>query len=400
MNKLHRPLALAALIGLSFPFGSLVAEKADKDEHKGGYVETDLVVNKSVNGVPTLTDSKGVIHTAKFFDANLANPWGIAESSASPFWISDNGAGVSTLYNTAGSPQALVVSIPSLADSLGTGGTPTGIVFNTASSQGAFKISGVNTAGSPITASAAFIFATEDGTILGWNPAVNPVGFDPAKAGKYAIIVVNNSPGAVYKGLAMATDTSNTTRLYAANFRAGTVDVFDTAFKPVVSVNAFVDPHLPNGHAPFNIVSITVNGATRLFVTYAVQDADKHDDVAGQGHGIVNTFHLDGSKHERFAQHGQLNSPWGVALAPPGFGALGGTLWIGNFGNGHINAYHAESGEHISKVRDSHGRSIFIDGLWSLQFGNGGNGGLADTLYFTAGTNAEMDGLFGSLAPE
>jgi len=366
----------------------------------GGYVETDLVVNQEVNSVPTLVDSQGVTHIAKFFDPNLVNPWGIGESSGSPFWISDNGAGVSTLYNTSGAPQSLVVSIPSPGHALENSGTPTGVVFNFAAAQGAFKISGVKADGSAITAPAAFLFATEDGTIAGWNPMVNPLGFDPTKAGKYAIIVVNNSPGAVYKGLALATDNGGTTHLYAANFRAGSVDVFDASFQPVHSIPAFSDPDLPRGYATFNIVPITSNGTTQLFVTYAVQDPDKHDDVAGESHGIVDTFHLDGSMPQRFAQHGQLNSPWGVALAPAGFGTLGGAIWIGNFGNGHIDAYDLATGRFIDKVRDSHGQAIVIDGLWSIKFGNGGSGGLANTLYFTAGVNGEQDGLFGSLDPD
>ena len=364
-----------------------------------GYLETDLIVNKQVNAVPTLVDSHGTTHMAKFFDPNLVNPWGIGESSSSPFWISDNGAGVSTLYNTAGAPQSLIVSIPSLANPLGTMGTPTGVVSNIAAGQGAFAISGVTKGGLPMKAPAAFLFATEDGTILGWNPNVNPLGFDPAKAGTYAIIVAN-PPGAVYKGLAIATDAGGTTRLYAANFRAGTVDVFDTSFAVVPSIPAFLDPDLPRGYAPFNIVPITMNGTTRMFVTYAVQDAAKHDDVAGESHGIVDTFSLDGSMLQRLAQHGQLNSPWGVALAPASFGTLGGTLWIGNFGNGHINAYDPMTGEFIDKVRDSHGQAIVIDGLWTIKFGNGGSGGLAGTLYFTAGVNGEQDGLFGSLSPD
>jgi uncharacterized protein (TIGR03118 family) len=393
MNKLHRPLALVALIGFSVLFSA--------PAQAGGYVETDLVVNQQVGAVPTLVDSHGVTHIAKFFDPKLVNPWGIGESSGSPFWISDNGAGVSTLHNTAGTPLALVVSIPAPGDPLGTSGTPTGVVFNIVSgNQNFFKISGVDAMGHAKMAPAIFLFATEDGTILGWNPGVNPAGFDPAKAGTYAIVAVNNSPGAVYKGLAIATDTGGTTRLYAANFRAGTVDVFDTSFQPVLSVGAFSDPHLPRDYAPFNIVPITMNGATRLFVTYAVQNAEKHDDVAGESHGIVDTFHLDGSMPQRFAQHGQLNSPWGVALAPAGFGALGGKLWIGNFGNGHIDAYDPVTGEFIDKVRTSHGQAIVIDGLWSIKFGNGGSGGSLNTLYFTAGTNGEQDGLFGSLDPK
>jgi len=365
----------------------------------GGYLETDLVVNKEVNTVPTLVDANGITHIAKFFDPNLVNPWGVAESSTSPFWIADNGAHVSTLYNSAGTPQSLVVSIPSPGNLLGTTGTPTGIVFNAASAKGAFAISGFTKAGLPVTAPAVFLFATEDGTILGWNPNVNPPGFDPAKAGKYAIIAAN-PPGAVYKGLAMATDTDGTTRLYAANFGAGTVDVFNTSFTLVPSIPAFFDPDLPRGYAPFNVVPITMNGTTRIFVTYAVQDQDKHDDVAGESHGIVNSFLPDGSMLRRFAQHGQLNSPWGVALAPASFGALGGTLWIGNFGNGHIDAFDPMTGEFISKVRNPHGQAVVIDGLWTIMFGNGGNGGFPGTLYFTAGVNEEEDGLFGSLNPE
>jgi uncharacterized protein (TIGR03118 family) len=224
---------------------------------------------------------------------------------------------------------------------------------------------------------------------------VNPVGFDPAKAGTYAIIAAQ-TPGAVYKGLAIAIDANGTTRLYAPNFHAGRIDVFDTAFNLVTTTGGFIDTGLPRGYAPFNVVPI----GGQLFVTYAVQDEDAHDDVAGMSHGIVNTFDLTGHFLRRFAQHGQLNSPWGVTMAPAGFGTLGSTLWIGNFGNGHINAYNLATGEFIDKVRNPHGQAIVIDGLWSLKVGNGGNGGLTNTIYFTAGPNDEQDGLFGSLAPQ
>jgi uncharacterized protein (TIGR03118 family) len=168
----------------------------------------------------------------------------------------------------------------------------------------------------------------------------------------------------------------------------------------VPSIPAFFDPDLPRGYAPFNVVPITTDGMTRMFVTYALQDDTKHDDVAGESHGIVDTFGLDGSMLQRFAQHGQLNSPWGVALVPSSFGTLGGTLWIGNFGNGHIDAYDPMTGRFIDKVRDPHGQAIVIDGLWTIKMGNGGNGGLATTLYFTAGVNGEQDGLFGSINPD
>ena len=242
-----------------------------------------------------------------------------------------------------------VVSIPTPVDLLGRSGAPTGAVFNITTlpdpTKGGFMISGFDAENNPTSAPARFIFATEDGTIVGWNPGVNPKGFNPANAGNYGIIAVDNSgnnftvppssaTGAVYKGLAIATDANGVTRLYVTNFRSGMVEAYDVNFHALTSPPAFVDPKLPDSYAPFNIVPI--NG--ELFVTFAVQNAEKHDDVAGQSHGIVDVFDLDGTFRQRFAQHDQLNSPWGVALAPPGFGE-GGALWIGNFGNGHINAW-------------------------------------------------------------
>jgi uncharacterized protein (TIGR03118 family) len=383
MGYFHRHLALAALIGAALLATTTAGFAA-------GFVETDLVSNQN-----PLTDANGIVHHPKFQDPFLINPWGVGESAASPFWLSDNGAGVATLHNTAGTPLALVVSIPAPDDPLGTGGAPTGLVFNIA--QPAFKISGFTKTGDPTTASAIFLFASEDGTILGWNPGVNPKGFDPAKAGTYAIIAVDKSAsGAVYKGLAI-TNGSGGPLLYATNFHAGTVEVYDASFAQATTLapGAFVDPGLPRGYAPFDIVPI----GNQMFVTYAVQNAEKHDDVAGQGHGIVDTFTLDGQMLSRFAQHGQLDSPWGVALAPASFGEFGGDLLIGNFGNGHINAFNPTTGEFLDKVRNPHGQAIVIDGLWTIRFGNGGNGGLPGTLYFTAGPNGESDGLFGSLAP-
>jgi uncharacterized protein (TIGR03118 family) len=378
----------------------------------GGYKATDLVVNKS-----PLTDKNGIVHTGQVQDPNLLNPWGVTETpTGSPFWVSDNGAGVATLYNVpANAPNSVtinprVVSIPTPVDLLGRSGAPTGAVFNTTSvldpKKQEFKISGVDANNKPTSAPALFIFATEDGTIVGWNPNVNPEGFT-GKAGTFGIIAVDNSgnnftvppssaTGAVYKGLAIATNANGQTRLYATNFRSGMVEMYDGNFHALTSPPAFVDPTLPDSYAPFNIVLI--NG--ELFVTFAVQNAEKHDDVAGQGHGIVDVFELDGTLRQRFAQHDQLNSPWGVALAPTGFGELGGALWIGNFGNGHINAFDPESGKFLSKVRDPEGQAILIDGLWTITFGsNNGNGGSANTLYFTAGPNGETDGLFGSLNP-
>jgi uncharacterized protein (TIGR03118 family) len=362
-----------------------------------GFLETDLVANKAV-----LMDKNGVVHKPKFVDRNLLNPWGVGESSTpplTPFWVSDNGNGTSTLYNTAGEPQSLVVSIPAPGDPLGTGGAPTGNVFNIALAQNSFQISGFAKDGTPKRLPAIFLFATEDGTIVGWNPGVNPKGSDPAKAGTYGIIAVDNSKaanGAIYKGLAIAIDATGAPLLYLTNFRAGTVEVYDSKFTQVTRPGAFTDPHLPRSYAPFNIVSI----AGRLVVTFAVQDEDKEDDVAGQAHGIVDTFDLSGHTLQRFAQHGQLNSPWGVTRAPGSFGEFAGALLIGNFGNGHINAFDPATGRFLGKVRDATGRTLAIDGLWAILVGNGGNGGDPNKVYFTAGPNDEKDGLFGSLTPK
>ena len=373
-----------------------------------GYTETDLVANKS-----PLVDANGIVHTvpnAKV-DAQLVNPWGVGESSTSPFWVSDNGSGFSTLYNTSGTKQALVVSIPAPDDPFGNGGAPTGLVFNTQMGSGAFGISGCTAAGTPTTAPvpAVFLFSTEDGTILGWNPGVGPMNADGSCPGftapsTHAIIAVTKAD-AIYKGLAIGTamvgpGTSPTSVpvLYATDFHAGTVDVFDGSFGTPsnLAAGAFTDPGLPKGYAPFNIVPV----GSRMFVTYAVQDADAHDDVAGQGHGIVDTFTPEGAILARFAQHGQLDSPWGVALAPASFGGeAGGKLLIGNFGNGHINIFDPTTGEFLDKLRNAHGQAIVIDGLWTIRFGNGGNGGNPDLLYFTAGPNDESDGLFGNIAP-
>jgi uncharacterized protein (TIGR03118 family) len=382
-RSLAKAVARAVIVGASI-FGMSAWGQA------GGFLETDLVANK----IP-LTDGNEIVHRAQFPDPNLVNPWGLTASQTSPFWVSDNGAGVATLYNTAGTPQSLIVSIPTPANTLGRDGTPTGTVFNTAAAQGAFAISGIDINGAPITRPATFLFATEDGTILGWNPAVFPrEDLNRVNPNTHAIIAVDHSmAGAVYKGLAIATDAVGTNRLYVTNFHAGIVEVYDAGFSPATPFGAFADPHLPKNYAPFNIVLV----GGRLVVTFAVQDAEKHDDVAGMSHGIVDTFDLGGQSFQRLIQHGQLNSPWGVAVAPASFGALAGSLLIGNFGNGHINAYNPTTGEFIDKMRDSRGQAIIIDGLWSLRVGNGGNGGRTDTVYFTAGPNGEQDGLFGSL---
>jgi uncharacterized protein (TIGR03118 family) len=380
----------------------------------GNVVQTNLV-----------SDLPGV---AQVTDPNLVNPWGISESSGSPFWISDNNAGVSTLYNvpgannTAVSINPLVVSIPTPGAPLGASGTPNGTVFNLdGGAAGGFMVSGVDKNGNPITAPAVFLFATEDGTLVGWNPAVNPKGFDPAKAGTYGIIAVDNSgnnftepdpakqTGAVYKGLTIATsatpifagDPASTTVLYAANFRTGQVEVYDSAFKRVtLPANAFSDPNLPSGYAPFNVQVL----GDKVYVTYALQNADRHDDVGGPGHGFVDVFNLNGTPGlpdgtARLVSRGPLDSPWGMALAPSSFGSLSGDLLVGNFKSGFIDVFNPTTGAFLGNLKDPDGEPIHIDGLWALKVGNGGAGGAANTVYFTAGLFHETHGLFGSLAP-
>jgi uncharacterized protein (TIGR03118 family) len=383
------------------------------------------VTSGNVQQTNLVSDLPGV---AQVFDPNLVNPWGISESSGSPFWISDNNAGVSTLYNLPGSGTTpisinpLVVSIPTPGDPFGSSGAPTGTVFNLdGGAAGGFMISGVDKNGNPITAPAVFLFVTEDGTIVGWNPAVNPAGFDPAKAGTYGIIAVDNSgnnftqpdpakqTGAVYKGMTIATsaapifagDPASTSVLYVANFRTGQVEVYDSAFKRItLPGGAFSDPNLPAGYAPFNVEVL----GDKVYVTYAKQNADKHDDVAGMGHGFIDVFNLDGTPglaggKERLASRGQLDSPWGLALAPSSFGNLSGDLLVGNFGSGFIDVLNPTTGMFLGNLKDADGEAIHIDGLWALKVGNGGAGGNTNTVYFTAGLFGETHGLFGSLTP-
>jgi uncharacterized protein (TIGR03118 family) len=319
-----------------------------------GYVQNNLV-----------SDLPGV---AAFQDPALVNPWGIVAGPTTPFWISDNGTGLSTLYNGSGTKIPLTVTVPA---PLGVSGpsAPTGIVFN----------SGPSFAGSH------FIFATEDGTISAWS------------GGTSATLAAPGATGSVYKGLATSGNL-----LYATNFGLDRVDVFDSNFNATTVPGGFQDSKLPAGYAPFDIQNI--NG--KLYVTYALQDAAKHDDVAGAGHGFIDVFDLNGNLLQRLTSQGPLNSPWGLALAPTGFGALSGDLLVGNFGDGTIDAFNPNNGTLISTVDKTDGTPLVIDGLWGLSFGNGAQGQGLDTLYFTAGIpgpgQVEDHGLFGdiSAAPE
>src|SRR5215510_6703119 len=312
-------------------------------------------------------------------DPDLVNPWGMSHSATSPTWVSDNGTGLTTLYNTAGTKQGLVVTIPPPAGSpAGTTSKPTGQVFNGTTD---FAVSNGTT-----SAASRFIFATEDGTVSGWNPTVDPT---------HAILGVDNSgSGAIYKGLAIGANASGNF-LYAANFHAGTIDVFDKDFHQVQLAGSFTDPNIHSGFAPFNVQNL----GGKLYVTYAKQDADGEDDVAGPANGYVDIFDTNGNLLQRLATRGRLNSPWGLAFAPASFGPYAGDLLVGNFGDGRINIVDPVTGDFIDQLRDADNRAITIDGLWGLIVGNGGNGGDVNKVYFTAGPNDEADGLFGSLSP-
>jgi uncharacterized protein (TIGR03118 family) len=350
-----------------------------------GLEERSLLSGNNFLQTNLVSDVPGL---AQQFDPNLVNPWGISQAPGGPFWVSDNGTGLSTLYDTNGVPQSLIVTIPPPAGSPdGTLATPTGQVF--VGDLGSFRVSqtvdGTTTSGNSV-----FIFATEDGTISAWSPAVD---------GTHAILEVDNSAkpsadrGAVYKGLAVGTDARGNPLLYAANFRAGTIDVYDSNFEHVLLDGRFRDPQVPKGFAPFNIKEL--NG--KLYVTYAKQNADKHDDVAGLGNGFVDVFSNDGVLEQHLAAGGVLNSPWGLVIAPQDFGKFGGALLVGNFGDGLIHAFDPNTGQLLGTLKDADGEAIRIDGIWGLKVGTGGNGGDPNKVYFTAGIDGEAHGLFGSL---
>ncbi len=314
---------------------------------------------------------------ADHVDANLVDPWGICTSATSPFWISDAGTGLSTLYTSYGVPNATTKPAVPATGAAVAGGRPTGCVNNATAAT--FLVPGA-------TGSAAtFLFVTENGSISGWSSAVN--------AAQAIVMVDNSAKGAVYKGLAIATPTGGTPRIYAANFNSGAIDVYDSTWQAVSLPNSFSDPAVPAGFAPFNIQAL----GGKLYVAYAKQNATKRADVAGAGNGYVSVFDLNGALLTHLISAGNLNSPWGLALAPAGFGDFANNLLVGNFGDGTINAYNPTTGAFVATLQDAKGANIAISGLWGLRAGNGGNGGDVNAIYFAAGTGGEQHGLFGSL---
>ncbi len=310
-------------------------------------------------------------------DADLVNAWGLTSGPATPWWVADNGTGLSTLYNSAGTKMTAIVAQ--------VGGNPTGAVFNIGGPN-AFLLN-KNTK----TGRAAFLFANEDGSIEGWNGSGtldNTAQMIPA------------SDDNVYKGLAIALFDGTHARLYATNFRTGKVDVFAEDFS-LVPGSGFDDPTLPAGYAPFGIQVI----GSMIFVTYAQQDSDAHDDVAGHGHGFVDAFDLSGNWLMRVASRDKLDSPWGLAMTPPDWGAFGGKLLVGNFGDGLINVFDPTvqnsdgTLEYLGFLHSASGPPLKIEGLWALQFAQGGQNGTPDQLFFTAGPDEESAGLFGFLTP-
>ncbi len=319
--------------------------------------------------VNLVSDQPGL---AMLTDPNLVNPWGLAAGPTTPLWVADNGTGSATIYPGAvgGMPLSiapLVVSIPM--------GAPTGQVFNPTMG---FQV--------PVGATslpARFIFDSEAGTISAWPFATPP----PTSATTMATV-----PGAVFKGLAMAHLGGRGAMLYAADFHHGRVMVFDRSFHPANLRGDFRDRSIPEGFAPFGIQAL----GNLLYVSYAKQDAARHDNLDGPGLGFVDVYSPDGLLVRRLVRRGALNAPWGMVQAPESFGPFSGALLVGNFGDGRINAYDIHTGRWMGTLRRRDGSPIQIDGLWGLRFGNGVTGS-RHTLLFSAGIDAEAHGLLGSI---
>lgn len=318
-----------------------------------------------------VSDQPGV---ADFTDKNLVNVWGVDTSAASPFWVSDAGTGLSTLYSSNGAVSATVVTISAGAKTTG----PAVVTSTLANATGGFPIAAGRNPN--------FIFCTADGTVSGWNSAVDAT---------HSVVMIDNSAnGAVYYGCALNAKAAVTTPLlYVANFRSGAIEVYDTNYKPATLPGNFSDPSVPAGYAPFNIQQY----GGKLYVMYAQQSAGKGAWVSGAGLGAVAVFDTNGNLIKHLVTGGPLNAPWGVAIAPANFGAFSGALLIGNFGDGAINAFDATSGASLGALADPQGNPIHILGLWGLIPGNGGSGGDNQAIYFMAGGAQQNHGLLGSI---
>src|SRR3984893_15363622 len=339
--------SLGLLLGLLTMFGSpsfLFGQQT-------GYKQTNLVAN--IAGVANHTD------------AQLSNPWGISFANGSPFWIANNNGGTSTLYGAQGNKNALVVGIPSASMNPCSPGCPTGTIANTTTD---FN-------------SGTFIFDTEYCIVANWTGAANAVvAFD------------NSKNGAVYKGLAFVSSGSGNF-LLAANFRTGSIDVLDRNFNLTSLSGSFKDPNPPAGFAPHGIHNIN----NQIYVTYAMQDAAKHDPVPAVGSGIVDVFDVNGNFIKTFVSGGTLNAPWAVVATPATFGTFSNAILVGNFGDGTINAFDT-TGKFLGQLTDTSNHMIVNPGLWGIVFGQGGTGD-PNTLYFTAGGSNQTSGLFATIVP-
>ncbi|ASW01051.1 TIGR03118 family protein [Paraburkholderia aromaticivorans] len=351
--------ALSAVVG-GAALVSLVAACGGSDSvSMQSYTSTALVSDGAV----------AAAHT----DPHLKNAWGVAFNPKGFVWVADNATSVATLYDGNGTPQSLVVSIPN-----GTNGpaNPTGIVFNGTTD---FVVTQGGKSGV-----GAFIFAGEGGTITAWAPTVGPT--------TAFVVFDNGSSGAVYKGLALASN-GGANFLYAADFHNNRIDVFDKSFAKVLTPGKFQDASIPAGFAPFGIQAI----GAKLFVTYAKQDAQAHDNVDGAGLGFVDIFDTAGNLLQRFASAGALNAPWGVTQAPANFGRFSGDVLVGNFGDGTINAFDPVSGQSLGAINLPDGSPFVQHGLWGIAFGNGLSNQPVNTLFFAAGPNDEADGVYGRI---
>jgi uncharacterized protein (TIGR03118 family) len=372
-------LVIAACGGGGSGLGSVsTTQPAAPQQPSTVYADTALVVDK-----------QEVVVSSKTVDANLQNPWGIAIGPGLPFWIADNNSNLATLYSGRGEIEtqevtgsaSTGVAIP--ASAAGVQANPTGQVYN---GGGSFLIA---TSKGQVTAQ--FLFAGEGGTIAGWS-----VDSGSAAVTAYDDGVKNGTSHAVYKGLALGT-VNGATFLYATDLHNNKVDVFDTNFNlPADMQGKFVDPNIPTGFVPFGIVAIS----GQLYVTFAMQDAAKHDETTGVGLGYVDVFDFSGNFVSRFASGGALNAPWGIAVAPTGFASLAGDVLIGNFGDGKINIF-TPNGTQLAtsagSLTGSNGQALSFPGLWSLAFGNGDSDKPLTTLFYTAGFANQTDGVFGSI---
>lgn len=359
-TKLDRYSSLLAAGVLAISATAVLADHGSRTN--SGYVQINLVSDIATNALRT--------------DPRLLNAWGLVAGPGS-IWVNDNHSGLMTVYSPSGRTSDFAVNIPAPG---GGEGAPTGLAFNDTAQ---FVITNGNKHDQ-----SDFLMSTEDGTITAWSQRIS---------GSHAVIAATTAD-AVYKGLAIARDTNGAPHIYAANFHAGVVDVFDGQFQ---YVSSFTDSNLPPNFAPFNVRNIR----GKLFVTFALQKLpDAMDDQAGPGNGYIDIFDTDGTMLRRFASQGALNSPWGIAVAPGNFGKFSRALLVGNFGDGTINAFDLLTGKSLGPLTQPNGDTLMIEGLWALSFDRDEVFDRecefsAQRLYFTAGPNDENDGLLGIIQP-